>query len=182
MAIKRITVDKSYSSILLNTSSVVLVTSEYEEKRDIITVNWCTSVSFIPRIVAVVLEVGSFSHQIIEGSGQFAINVPDISLLEQVKFCGSVSGFKQDKFIDSGLTTIPALNLDLPLINECFANIECQVDKSVMIGDHTVFFGLVISVMVEDGLFKTDGTVDLEKRKPIVHLGKDQYVTLDTIM
>ena len=43
-----------------------------------------------------------------------------------------------------------------------------------------MFFGLVVSVMAEDGLFKEDGTVDLHKRKPIVHLGKEQYVTLDT--
>jgi flavin reductase (DIM6/NTAB) family NADH-FMN oxidoreductase RutF len=38
-----------------------------------------------------------------------------------------VSGRDLDKFAACGLTTAPATLVEAPLINECFANLECRV-------------------------------------------------------
>ncbi len=178
MVIKRITVDKSFATTLLNPSPVTLVTAEYEDKQNIVTVNWNTPVSFSPTIVAIMVARGNYSHQMIESSRQFVINIPDIHLLREIKLCGSISGSVRDKFLESGLTAMPALVIDVPLIKECFAHIECQLTQTVVVGDHSIFCGNVVSVFVQEGLFTSDGEWDLAVRRPVIHLGREHYVTL----
>jgi flavin reductase (DIM6/NTAB) family NADH-FMN oxidoreductase RutF len=178
MAFKRITVDKSYATTLLNPSPVTLVTAKYEDKQNIVTVNWNTPVSFSPTIVAIMVGRGNHSHHMIESSRQFVINIPDSSLLWEIKLCGSISGSSRDKFLESGLTTLPALVIDVPLINECFAHIECQLSQTIAVGDHSIFCGNVVSVFVQEGLFTSEGVWDLAVRRPVIHLGQEHYVTL----
>jgi flavin reductase (DIM6/NTAB) family NADH-FMN oxidoreductase RutF len=178
MTFKRITVDKSFATTLLNPSPVTLVTAEYEDKQNIVTVNWNTPVSFSPTVIAIMVGRRNHSHQMIESSRQFAINIPDQSLLREIKLCGSISGSSRDKFLESGLTTLPALAIHVPLISECFAHIECQLVQTVAVGDHSIFCGNVVSVFVQEGLFTAEGEWDLAVRRPVIHLGQEHYVTL----
>ena len=48
-------------------------------------------------------------------------------LAAQVVGCGNTTGAKVDKFARFGLTPKPARTVAVPLVDECFANLECRV-------------------------------------------------------
>jgi flavin reductase (DIM6/NTAB) family NADH-FMN oxidoreductase RutF len=165
----------SMANRLINNGATILVTTPHP---NIVTIAWQMPVSHKPMLVAISLAKGHFSHKLIEDSGEFVINLPNISLLEKVNFCGKVSGREVDKFKETGLTPIPANRVDSPLIEECIGHIECKVVEVVPAGDHTIFIGEVLSASVNKGLFDGHLKVDEEEAKTIHHLGGMRYTTV----
>lgn len=169
---------------LINSGSVILVTStSKEEKHNIITIAWQMPVSCNPSLLAISIAKTHFSHQLIETTKEFVINVPNISLLEQVKFCGSVSGRDIDKFNGSNLTPIPAQIVKPPLIKECIGHLECTVIKIHPSGDHTIFIGKIVAAYVNRNLF--DGAYwDLSKEETnlIYHFGGTLFATVSKVI
>lgn len=171
---KNISLEK-YSR-LINSGCVILVTSKFKRKSNILTVAWHTPVSKIPPLLAISIAKGHFSYKIIFKSKEFVINVPSARLLKKVKFCGTFSGRNIDKFKDSRLTRLPAEKVGVPLVKECIAHIECKVVKIYSLGDHAVFIGRVVNASVDAGLF--DGEfllIDRPFAHTINHLGKNRY-------
>lgn len=158
---------------LINSGPVVLVSSDCEGESNIITVAWQTPVSHVPPLVAVSVGKSRHSHDMIERSREFVVNVPTLEILSKVHRCGTVSGREVDKFQDTGLTPEPAKRIAAPLIGECVGHLECRLFSSVVTGDHTVFVGEVLSASVEESLFDEYWIVD--KAKLIHHLGGEMY-------
>ncbi len=118
------------------------------------------------------------SHRLIEETGDFVVNLPTASLVEQVEYCGTRSGRKFDKFKETKLTPLPAKCVKSPLIDECVINIECKVDRKLTIsrGTYTLFFGEALAVHADDGLW--DGLrLDLEKAPLISDFFLTEYRT-----
>jgi len=161
---------------LLHPQMAVLITSVSSEgKYNVMTAAWCTPVSFRPPLVAVSISPLRYTHELISETGEFAVNIPSIDLIDAVKYCGSVSGRDVDKFKETGLTPIKGREIKAPIIAECVAALECKVVKSVEAGDHTLFIGEVVSFQVREGFFKDTYTKNF---KPILHLGGDRYHTI----
>jgi len=169
----------SSANRLINHGPVILVTSQYEGARNIVTLAWNTPVSHSPMLVAIAVAKKHYSTELITKSGEFVINVPNVNLLKQVQYCGSVSGRNEDKFKNSGLTPEPANKVKPPLIKECIANLECKVVQTISSGDHSLFIGEVLAASAEEGLF--DGIIDTDdqRAKTLHHLGGDSYTTPD---
>ncbi|MCM8793462.1 MAG: flavin reductase family protein [Candidatus Omnitrophica bacterium] len=158
---------------LINHGPVVLVTSKYKDKANIITLAWITPVSHNPPLVAICIHKGHFSHELIEKSKEFVINVPGEELLDKVQGCGIVSGMEVDKFKKFKLTAIKAKEVNSPLIAECFAHLECKLVKIYPGGDHSIFLGEIIYAQADEGIFTE--VLDIEKVKTIHHLGANFY-------
>lgn len=165
---------------LINHGPVILVTSAYRDKKNIITLAWHTPVSHKPKLLAICIYKKHFSHELIEKTKEFVINLPTFELLKQTHYCGTVSGRKVDKFQKAGLTPLPAHKVKAPLIKECIAHIECRVIKIFPGGDHSIFLAEVLYASAEKGVFKN--TLDIIKAKTIHHLGENIYtLTAETI-
>jgi len=147
----------SKANRLVNHGSVVLVTSQFKEKSNIITLAWQMPVSHKPMLIAISIAKSHYSHDMVKGSGEFAVNVPNVNLLSQVHYCGTTSGRDTDKFAQSGLTPLPAQKINPPLIAECIGHIECRLF---------------------DGCWK----LDEPRAKSLHHLGGNLYTTPDTIL
>jgi len=169
---------------LINSGSVILVTSiSKEERPNIITLAWQMPVSHNPPLSAISIAKSHFSCQLIETTKEFVINVPNVFLLKQVKFCGSVSGKNIDKFKESSLTPIPAKVVKPPLIKECIGHLECKVVDIYPAGDHTIFIGNVVVASANKGLF--DGACwDLNKEETslIYHFGGTLFATIGKVL
>ena len=172
--------DNKIALRFLNMSPVVLVTSMYDEQTNIVTVNWTIPISFSPPYVAIVLGRGRYSHYLIESSRQFVINVPDTSMLDVVKFCGSITGRRRNKFmeLEGKISRMPAISMNVPIISECFAHIECMIHRTFEAGDHTIFLGSVQSVLAEKNVFTPDDVLDISKQQPLIHLGGERFAAL----
>lgn len=164
---------------LLHPKMTVLVTSEDENgKTNIITVAWAMPTSSDPPLLAISVGKQKYSNNLIRDSGEFVVNVPEKSLLDEVKFCGSRSGSSVDKFKESGLTRRKSKKLDTPGIDECPVSLECSLFKEFETGDHTIFVGKVEANSVDEEIFdEVSGNLDMDEFNPIFHVGGSEFVT-----
>jgi flavin reductase (DIM6/NTAB) family NADH-FMN oxidoreductase RutF len=169
---------------LINSGAVILVTSISKEgKANIITLAWQMPISHNPPLCAISIAKSHFSHQLIESTREFVINVPNVELLDVVKFCGSVSGKVIDKFKEGKLTPIPAKIVKPPLIKECIGHLECKLLEMHPAGDHTIFIGKIVSALVNKDLF--DGAswiIDKEETNLIYHFGGTLFATISKVI
>ncbi len=148
-----------------NPKQVVLVTSRYKDKDDVLAMTWWTKTSFQPNLYLISVGKTRFSHELIEKSKCFAINFMPYELKEKILFCGKNSGRDLDKFKETGLTKVEGEKINCPLIKESLAYLECRVVKKIDSGDHTIFVGEVVNAK-----FK-------EKGKRPFQLDKDEFTT-----
>jgi len=174
---EKVEVRLSSSYRLLHPRLVVLVSCVDEVgKANVITLAWSMPVSIKPPIVAISIAPKRYSHQLIEKTKEFVVNVPTMDIVRETLFCGRRSGKTYDKFKETRLTPLPAKMVQPPIIKECVAHLECKLHQQITIGDHTLFIGRVLTAYADDGVF--DNKFDLKKVKPIYHMGGDDFVTL----
>jgi flavin reductase (DIM6/NTAB) family NADH-FMN oxidoreductase RutF len=125
---KRLPLGRAYR--LLEPGPVVLLTTAHRGRANVMTMSWHTMMDFEPPLVGIVMSDRNFSFELLRASRQCAINIPEAKLARQVVGCGNVSGRRIDKFARFGLTAVPAAQVASPLIDECFANLECRLADS----------------------------------------------------
>ncbi len=123
----------------------VVLASVGGSRDNIITLAMCHVFSFKPPLIGVGIAPRRFSYGLFKESKDFAVNIPDKTMLRAVQICGSRSGRDVDKFAASGLTKEKAEKIASPLIAECPVNIECVKVKEVEAGDHTWFVGEIVA-------------------------------------
>ncbi|MEW6290370.1 MAG: flavin reductase family protein [Thermodesulfobacteriota bacterium] len=162
---------------------VVLVSCGGTEqwRPNIITIAWTGSVCSDPPMLSISVRPERHSHEIIAGSGEFAVNVPSAQQARITDWCGMVSGRSVDKFAESGLTPAPALKLQCPIILECPINIECRVRQSLPLGTHTLFLAEVVAVQVTSALLDARGKFRLDKAGLLAY-GLGQYFALGPVI
>jgi flavin reductase (DIM6/NTAB) family NADH-FMN oxidoreductase RutF len=160
-------------------SPVVMATCvDKQGKPNIITLGMYMSISHRPPQVCIGVAPQRYSHDLIAETGEFVVNVPPISLEDEMHYCGTESGKRVDKFEETGLTAIPALKVKPPRIKECFSHMECRVAQSVVCGDHTLFVGEVVATTADSGVMKDD-VIDMLKARPIVQKNHVYYTVKD---
>jgi flavin reductase (DIM6/NTAB) family NADH-FMN oxidoreductase RutF len=118
-----------------------------------------------PVIVGLGIAPKRYSHQLIRECGEFVVNLPRASMVEQVLACGRVSGRKEpDKFAMAGLTPIPAQRVRPPLIAECPVNLECKLlADPEPIGDHDLYRGEVLVEHIDADLIDEEGNLKVDE-------------------
>ena len=155
---------------------VVLATCiDSKGEANIITLGMYMVISLSPPLVCIGVSPNRHSHDLIVEAGEFTINVPSIDLEKEVHFCGTNSGRDLNKFVETGLTLIPALKVAPPLIDECYGHLECKVIQSHVCGDHTLFVGEVLAASVNEDVL-TDGKLNPLKAKPMTQKNYVYYV------
>lgn len=147
---------------LLYPRLTVLVSSGDQKRKNAMTVAWATPLSFKPPLVGVAISPKRYSHQIIENTKKFAINIPTTQLAEQTYFFGQKSGEEVNKFEKSNLTPVMG-KTGVPVIEECYANIECELVDKPVFGDHTLFVGKIKNAEVEEDAIDENGFPKPEK-------------------
>ena len=177
----KIEIPKDKATRLLSSGNIILVSSAYKDKTNIITLAWKTPLSHKPPLVGISIAKSHFSCELIEKSEEYIINVPDLNLIDKVVFCGKVSGRDVDKFKETKLTPVKAFRLiKTPLISECIGNLEVILRDIQEFGDHKFFVGEIIYAQAEENLFDQNWNVD--KTKLIYHLGGSCFTSSDKVI
>ena len=177
MEVKKVKVNLSSAYRLIHPKHVVLVSCRGKRgKINIITLAWCMPTSRRPPLLAISVSPKRLSHEIIVKTKEFVVNVPTMEIVKETLFCGRRTGRRLDKFKETGLTPLKAKVVKPPIIKECVAHLECKLSQQVTTGDHTIFVGEILKAYVNEGVF--DETYNLEKVKPIYHMGGDEFATL----
>ena len=115
------------SYLLLNHGPVTLVTSASNGRSNVMAAAWAMPLDFDPPKVLLVIDSRTLTRELVDASGQFALNIPCRDLAEKVLAAGSQSGRDGDKFAQAGLGYFPATHIGAPLIRDCAAWLECVV-------------------------------------------------------
>ncbi|WP_270553932.1 flavin reductase family protein [Cloacibacillus evryensis] len=141
----------------------VMVSCGTMEKSNIITVAWTGTVNSEPPMTYVSVRPERYSYGLIKETGEFVINLTTDRLVWNADFCGVKSGRDVDKFALPGLTAIAASEVSAPMIEESPVNIECRVERSMLLGSHEMFLAKIIAVNVSEKLLDAKGVLHLEK-------------------
>ncbi len=153
---------------------IVLVSCGHGARANIITIAWTGILCSTPPCVGISVRPERHSHALIQETGEFVVNIPGESLLDEVEYCGFTSGREVNKFAVRGLTPAPGSTIQTPLIAECPINLECRVTHTIPLGSHNLFIGEVVAVQMSQEVMDAQGRVDNTKLKPILFTG-DAY-------
>jgi len=174
----RKTLDEMEARRLLTGGPVVLVTTSWHAKANVMPVAYAMPLSFKPPLVGIAVHPSRHTHDMIRFSEEFAINVPGRSLMHHVQYLGSVSGQELDKFEMTKLPTFKARKVEAPLIEGCIGYIECGLEDALRFGDHTLFVGRVVAASVDDEAFDETWLLGDDDYKPLHYLGLNRYAVL----
>ncbi|MFM0757384.1 flavin reductase family protein [Paraburkholderia strydomiana] len=132
----------------LEPGPVVLVSSKWKGKTDIMTMGWHTVMEFSPSLVGCVISCMNHSFQMVRNSRECVINVPTTALIDTVVGIGNTTGAETDKFHEFGLTADPAEYIGAPLIRECHANFECRLFDEALVDEYNFFIFEVVKAHV----------------------------------
>ena len=118
---------------------IVLVSSSYQGKTNIMTMGWHMVMGFVPSLLGCYIWNENHSYDMIRKSKECVINIPTVEMIKTVVEIGNTSGADIDKFAEFGLTAEKAKKVHAPLIKECFANLECKLVDSSLIRDYSLF-------------------------------------------
>ena len=131
------------------------------DRADIVTIAWTGTVCSDPAMVSISVRPERFSHDIIEQSGEFVINLVNEKLTYACDWCGVRSGRDHDKFKEMKLTEYKSDFMEAPAISESPVNIYCKVVKTERLGSHDMFIAEVVGVTVDDSYMDENGKFDL---------------------
>lgn len=84
---------------------------------------------FSPAKVAVVLDKNTYTRELVDASGEFALQFPMRKIAKLTLDVGDISGRDTDKFSRYDIKTFPAAQITAPLIEDCIGWLECKVIK-----------------------------------------------------
>ena len=152
---------------LLEPGPVVLVTTAEKGRTNIMTMSWHTMMEFEPPLVGCVISDRNHSFGVLKATKECVINIPTVELAAQVVGCGNTSGRKVDKFKTFGLTPAAASRVKAPLIDECYASLECKVVDAKLVAKYCFFILEVLKAWI-----------DRSRKHPrtIHHLGRGAFM------
>ena len=124
---------------LLEPGPVVLLTTAYKSRANVMTMSWHMMVDFEPPLVACVVSNRDYSFTALRKTGECVIAIPAVNLATKVVRVGNTSGSSVDKFARFGLTPLPATHVAAPLVAECFANLECKLIDTRLVNKYNLF-------------------------------------------
>lgn len=125
-----------------------MVTTVRDGQANIMTMSWYTMMEFEPPTVGCIISNRSHTFDILTSTRECVINIPTLELAAKVVGCGNTSGRKIDKFNVFALTQATASYVNAPLIDECYANLECKVVDSKLVVKYSLFILEVLKAWI----------------------------------
>jgi len=148
----------------LENPGLLLVGTNKAGKSNVMTIGWGLIGTFwrMP-VFMIAVRPTRYTHEFIEESGEFTLNVPTDDMDKIVEICGTISGRKTDKIKECKLTLKKAKKIKTPTIKQCKIHYECQVVHKLKINPkqvpldikqelypkpdyHTLYFGKILAV------------------------------------
>ena len=147
---------------MLNPLPAVMVSCSDGEVDNVLTIAWTGIINSDPPITYVSVRKSRFSHQLIEKSGEFVINLVNDDLARSADYCGVRSGRNEDKFEKCNLTKLASDHVKAPMIKESPVNLECKVMEIKEYPTHDMFIAEIVAVHADEELFDEDNRIRLD--------------------
>jgi len=121
-------------------SGVTIVTVQHEGQQHGLTASSFTSLSLDPPLVLICVGKGLYSHQLIEQSQAFAVNI--LGTEQQEWGMRFANPRVEDRYAGIDWTTAQTGS---PILPGCLAWVDCKLHQVHDGGDHTIFIGEVVA-------------------------------------
>ena len=163
---------------LLYPLPAVMVTAGNAEKNNIITIAWTGIINSDPAILYISVRKSRYSHAMISENGEFVINLTTEKLARATDFAGVRSGRNIDKAGELGLTLIPGVTNDTPMIAESPINLECKVLEVREYPTHDMCIAEVVDAHISAEFVDENGSYDFG-RMNLIAFNHGGYYGLD---
>ena len=170
-------VDFKPGNMLYPLPVVMVSCGDIDAESNIVTVAWAGTINSDPAMVSISVRKSRHSYNLIMDQKEFCVNLTNKELAFATDLCGVKSGRDIDKWKDAKLTKEKASVIKAPMIKESPVNIECKVVKTEELGTHTIFYGEVVAVHVDDKYMDEKNTFHFEDCNPIAY-SHGKYYTL----
>ncbi len=152
-----------------------LVTTAHGGRRNVFTVAWTGIINTVPPKTYISVRPSRLSHELIEASGGFVVNLPTEPLARAVDFCGVRSGREIDKFEAMQLAWEPSPLLGLPMLCDSPVCLECRVFEKRPLGSHDMFLADIAGVCVDERLLDSGGGLRLDRARLLAYAHGGYY-------
>ena len=136
--------------------TVLIVTRDARGKPNAMTAGWLQLGGLWAKpILTIAVRPDRYTYELLNGCGEFTVNVPGKELNEALEVCGAVTGREVDKFSRCGMTALPGRMVSVPSIGEALITYECKViltAESKPITAHRLYFGEIVSAYAQEEL------------------------------
>jgi flavin reductase (DIM6/NTAB) family NADH-FMN oxidoreductase RutF len=124
-------------------SGLYVLGSRAGDRRNGMTINWVTQLSFDPKLVGVAVEREAFTHELLVEGGVFSVN------LVAQEDRAIVRKFTKPVEVDGAAGTLNGFpfhdgSTGAPVLDQAVAHLDCEVRQSVELGGHTLFLGEIV--------------------------------------
>ncbi|GAC1603655.1 MAG: flavin reductase family protein [Acidimicrobiales bacterium] len=124
-------------------SGLYVLGSRAGQRVNAMTANWCTQVSFAPKLVAVSVEKQALTHELIAVGRVFSISI--VSREDRA----IVRRFTKPVDVDVDASTLNGFayaehTTGAPVLAQAVAWLDCELREDVPVGGHTLFIGEVV--------------------------------------
>jgi flavin reductase (DIM6/NTAB) family NADH-FMN oxidoreductase RutF len=124
-------------------SGLYVVGSRAGDRRNGMTLNWATQLSFEPKLVGISVEKSAFTHELVTAGGVFSLCIIDREDRAIVR------KFTKPVEVDDGAKTLNGFPFHdgasgAPILDQAVAYLDCEVRQAVDAGNHTLFIGEVV--------------------------------------
>ena len=150
------TVELKHAYRLLNHGPTVLVGSQHAGQSNVMAAAWAMPLDFDTPKIAVVVDKSTLTRELIDASGVLSINVPCVAMKDQVMAAGGLSGKTvPDKLARCQISTQPAPQTGVPLVDGCIAQMDCRVLPATahVAGPHDLILAEVIGAWADERVF-----------------------------
>ena len=158
-------------AIFKPTVPALVVSNSDEVGPNIMTASWWMLAGYNPFRYLLAVSQKTYTHDLIEESGEFVLAAPSTELIDAVTLAGMVSGRDIDKIDHLDLETVPGQSGDVPLLADAVGNIEMSVMDSFEFENTTYFFGSVEGAYVSKGAL--DGRILSLDADILAYMGSD---------
>jgi len=150
----------------------LVVTNSPETGPNLMTASWWMLAGYDPLRYQLAVSHKTYTHEIIEQSGEFVLAAPSTGMIDALAVAGQVSGRDVDKLDYLDVETVPGKHVDVPLLADAVGNIECSVLDSFTFENCTYYFAEVETAHVTRG--GLDGRVlSLSDTDVLAYMGSD---------
>lgn len=134
---------------LLEPGPVILLTTFQKGKANVMPMSWHMMMEFEPPLIGCVISNRNYSYAAMRMNKECVINIPTVEAADKVVACGNTSGRSVDKLKKFHLTPKPASLVRPPVLDECYANLECKVVDTKMVRKYGLFVLEVVKAWID---------------------------------
>ena len=157
------------SNLLSPVPAAIITTADGQGHTDMMTAAWVGTVCSDPVMVSVSIRPSRLTHDYIEATGEFVINMTTRELVRATDWVGVKSGRDVNKWEAMGLSPFRSQFVAAPGIEQSPLCLECRVSQKLELGSHTMYVAEVLSTDIDSGLLDAQGRLDIAKADLIAY-------------